>query len=88
VLGVAQGRVVGQAFQFERPAQLGEILEQGYQPSIVGAKELPQHQAGKQLGLREALRGVFEEYRGSARSAIRRAVRAIHSGDLLIGRLV
>ena len=59
VLGVAQGRVVGQAFQFERPAQLGEILEQGHQPSIVGAKELPQHQAGKQLGLREALRGVL-----------------------------
>jgi hypothetical protein len=30
----------------------------------------------------------FEEYRGSARSAIRRAVRAIRSGDLLIGRVV
>ena len=52
-------RVVGQTFQFERPAQLGEILEQGHQPSIVGVKELPQHQAGKQLGLREALRGVL-----------------------------
>jgi hypothetical protein len=79
---------VGQAFQFERLAQLGEILEQGHQPSIVGAKELPQHQAGNSWACVKRCGEYFEEYRGSARSAIRRAVRAIRSGDLLIGRVV
>ena len=52
-----QCRVIGDAFEPEHAAQLGQVVEVSFDAAVVGTEERLEYEAGEQLGLGEDLGG-------------------------------
>jgi hypothetical protein len=63
-LGIAESGVVGHLRQADRGPHLRTVGQELDQAAVVGAKELPQYQAGEQLRLGVAARREFVRIRG------------------------